>query len=31
MMDSRAGGGGNFAGFDPIQNGPPVRFGPPGI
>jgi len=31
MMDSRAGsGGGNFAGFDPIQNGPPVRFGPPG-
>jgi len=29
MMDSRAGAGGNFPGFDPIQNGPPVRFGPP--
>jgi len=33
MMDSRPGGGGgaNFPGFDPVQNGPPVRFGPPGM
>jgi len=31
MMDSRASGAGtNFPGFDLIQNGPPVRFGPPG-
>lgn len=30
MMDARgAGPGGNF-GFDPMSNGPPVRFGPPG-
>lgn len=31
MMDSRSGGpAGNFAQFDTMQNGPPVRYGPPG-
>jgi hypothetical protein len=30
MMDARGGNGGNFSGFDPVPNGPPVRFGPPG-
>lgn len=30
MMDSRGGGGPSFTGYDSIQNGPPLRFGPPG-